>query len=138
MRLPGNYKDYAAVLIDFSDGNPGAIAVLMTLQESYAKIDPEAIFGPITTVLAFDRLGFYGPKIWIFFEDVCHQKPVNCLLWFRLLGLTQNAEAELKDIIEKIESGKKNPRDLVINYQDLFTQVQAAVPTFNQGEPYNA
>jgi hypothetical protein len=69
------------VVVKMSDGNLGAIDVLMRLLRHSAVIDPQAMLGPMSAILAFDRLGIYGAGIWVLYNDRCERR----LPW--LLGL---------------------------------------------------
>lgn len=60
-------------LIALAEGNPGAVTVLLQLLQKAGQIDPDAAFGGLAAVMALDTEGFYGPRIWMLYKDVCHQ-----------------------------------------------------------------
>lgn len=53
------------IITKMSEGNPGAITVLMGL----LKGAPENVF----LVLDLDTLGVYGSRIWMLYKDVCKE-----------------------------------------------------------------
>lgn len=62
----------ADVLYKISEGNPGALNVLMRIIKEGKRIDPYSA-GHILTVAAFDDMRIYGPDIWTLYKDVCGQ-----------------------------------------------------------------
>lgn len=65
MREPINLMENTkAVLIKMSEGNPGAITVLMGL---IGRDDPSALM----TVLSLDDMNMRGGQIWVGYKDYC-------------------------------------------------------------------
>lgn len=63
----------AEMLTTFSEGNPGAITVLIHLLKNNAAIDPDSMLGHIGAITMLDVLGIYGSQIWLLYKDICHQ-----------------------------------------------------------------
>lgn len=64
-REPINLSDnITAVIVKMSEGNPGALSVLMQLIQ---RDDPAATM----TVLSLDDMNMRGPQIWVGFKDHC-------------------------------------------------------------------
>jgi len=59
------------VFVTMSEGNPGALQVLLALYENGNKIDPMDFMGPFGAIFSLDRNGIYGSRIWMLFKDVC-------------------------------------------------------------------
>jgi hypothetical protein len=62
------------IIHKMSEGNPGAITVLMMSMNHCAKIDKASAFGPISDILSLDTHGIYGSRIWMLFKDVCGER----------------------------------------------------------------
>lgn len=61
-----------SMLFKMSEGNPGAISVLVNVLGKGDKIDQAAAMGGgLATILDLDMAGIYGPKIWMLYKDQC-------------------------------------------------------------------
>ena len=111
-----------------SEGNPGALTVLIELYKKGAVIDPDSAMGGIMNILALDTLEIYGSNIWILFKDTCDQKIENLVLLLRAnqLGFISNEEvvALSSDVVRRRE-----PHD----FAKLLKQVQDQLPDFGKG-----
>jgi len=58
-------------LFAISDGNPGAITVLLESIKRNQEIDPMNAFGPWGLVLNLDEFEIYGPRIWGLYKNLC-------------------------------------------------------------------
>lgn len=56
------------VLVEFSEGNPGALTVLMELLQHY-KDDPEFLI----TLMFLDNNEIYGSKLYMLWNDCCNR-----------------------------------------------------------------
>lgn len=70
-----------------SDGNPGALNVLMTAFDQAVQIDPDCAFGSFGVLIAFDAERVYGSRIWMLFKDVCKQDIVKTMAMLRACQL---------------------------------------------------
>ncbi len=61
-----------SALYKLTEGNIGALNVVMAIIEKGNEIDPYT--EPFMIVLLLDTFGIYGCRIWMLFKDVCKQK----------------------------------------------------------------
>lgn len=61
------------VIVALADGNPGAVSVMMQMLKEGERIDPDNAMGGFGNLLSLDSLDCYGPRIWMFYKDVCGQ-----------------------------------------------------------------
>ena len=66
--------DLVTALQKMSEGNPGAINVIMQLVEKTDELYVGQGFAPFECVSRLDKLAIYGPSIWILYKDICHQR----------------------------------------------------------------
>ena len=71
LRLDDTIFDVARKL---SEGNPGALQVLMSMLDRGATIDPDDFMGGMGALVHLDSFGIYGPRIWMLYKDVCGGK----------------------------------------------------------------
>lgn len=57
------HMDIAEIITVLSDGNPGAVSVLI----KWLETDPLALMG----ILTLDSKRLYGSRIWVVYKDVC-------------------------------------------------------------------
>lgn len=57
------------VLFKLSEGNPGALNVLIVWLREGKNIDPYC--EPLLSMLFLDTLNIVGPSIWVMFKDIC-------------------------------------------------------------------
>lgn len=67
LKLDMNFND---ALFALSEGNPGAINVMMDAFRNADTIDPQGM-GCWGFLLNLDEYGIYGSRIWVLFKDVC-------------------------------------------------------------------
>lgn len=68
LKLEMNIND---ALFALSDGNPGAIKVLMDSMEHNERIDPDSGLGELGLILNLDQFGIYENRIWRLYKEVC-------------------------------------------------------------------
>lgn len=72
--------DFGSAMFKISQGNPGAITVIMEANiEVMEKKLREGPLAPFTVMMALDTLGIYGPNIWILYKDKCDMDIVQFL-----------------------------------------------------------
>lgn len=111
------------VVVNLSDGNPGAVRVLTELMAASPKVDPQSAFGPLAPLLDLDNLDIYGPKIWIFFKDVCGKDIVNMLAAMRAVQLGLMPETKIKNAVATM-----SPLDC----QEILKGVMVRLDQFNR------
>jgi hypothetical protein len=88
------------IMYKMSEGNPGAMTVLMRIMKESGEIDPQCA-DPIMHVLGLDSHGIYGPRIWMFYKDACKENLAFMLAVMRSVQLGLMAE---KIMIEAIDN----------------------------------
>jgi len=101
------------IMLEMSEGNPGAASVLMQILDKGEKIDPQGMFGGLGAILDLDTHGIYGPRIWMLFKDVCKQDLVSMLAVLRADQLGQLAgctDAAIDHAIDNYGEGLDIPK----------------------------
>lgn len=107
-----------------SDGNPGAISVCGMMLQHGGDIDPDGFIGGISNLLDMDTLKIYGPRIWMFYKDVCGQDlRVTCAL-LRAWQLGYTSESALNYAIDNCGEG--------IDIPSLVEKVEKRLPNFKR------
>ena len=88
------------VVTKMSEGNPGALRVIMELFTEVPTIDPQNIMGGIGAILELDTLGVYGPRIWMLYKDVCGEDIAKTNWMLRAWQLGIISEVELNKRID--------------------------------------
>lgn len=109
------------IVYAITEGNPGAIRVVMELIEKGPKIDPDNALGPIGPLLNLDTLDCYGSRIWMLYKDVCGQDLVKVEGVLRAIGFGYTSDAAVNAAIDG--TGK-------IDVDALLTQVRERLPRF--------
>lgn len=111
------------VVYEMSEGNPGAINVIMQMVARNEQIDPDDAFGPLGPLLSLDTLDVYGSRIYILYKYVCGQDIVATLAYIRATQLGLKSEADLTHSIDS-----ETPIDTVA----LLKEVRERLPAFGQ------
>jgi hypothetical protein len=115
-----------AGVFKMSEGNPGALTVLMrTLKESSA-IDPDSFMGELTGLLSLDEEGIYGSRIWMFFKDVSGSSLETMLGLLRCVQLGFLSSESLQHAIDNHGEG--------IDVDDLIATLHKRLPAFRLTE----
>lgn len=117
-------------VIKLSDGNPGAVNVLMQLLTTEEVIDPDSVLGPLGTILHLDSHGIYGSRIWMLYKDVCGEN-LNILVGIcRAVQLGILGDSKLDHAIDNNGCG--------VNIEETMRAVKEQLPDFNLGEDYGS
>jgi len=95
IQLTDNSMD---IFVKMSDGNPGALSVLMEIQEKHDSIDPQAVMGPLGAILALDMLEIYGTDIYVLFNDKCNRCMRTMLMLMRAVQLGFFSSNQLREL----------------------------------------
>ena len=76
-----------SVAVKMSEGNPGAVSVIMGLIKEGGVIDPQCAMGGLGLVLLLDTWGIYGPDIYVLFNDKCGRDYRKMVLLLRATQL---------------------------------------------------
>ncbi|MFA5150828.1 MAG: hypothetical protein WC433_08055 [Candidatus Omnitrophota bacterium] len=107
-----------------SEGNPGALTVLMSLYTDGKKIDPDNFMPGLGEILSLDTLGVYGSKIWMLYKDVCGEDLVKMCAVMRANQLGFVNSDLIISAINNYGAG--------IDIDDLLKQVKARLPEFGK------
>jgi len=88
------------VVTKMSEGNPGALRVIMELYKETPTIDPQNLLGGLGPILDLDTLGIYGPRIWMLYKDVCGEDVAKTNWMLRAWQLGVISEDELNKRID--------------------------------------
>ena len=121
-------NDLSLTMIDviqiMSDGNPGAITVMMELISKTPVIDPDNLLGGMGNILSLDTYGIYGSDIWVFYKDLCDQDIVNVITVLRAVQLGYFREERLYEAL------KRYRWDDDVDLDELRGMVQGRLPLF--------
>lgn len=109
-----------------SDGNPGAINVCCLLIREEAKIDPDAMFAGIGSLLALDVIGVYGPDIWVLFKDRCGGNVARLCAVLRAHQLGFISELDIRASVSDC-----GPTSSALDVAGLYAKVKARLPNFD-------
>lgn len=112
------------VISKMSDGNPGAINVMMQIVMRGEAIDPDDAFGALGTLFSLDNQDCYGSDIWVLYKDVANQDLVTMMGLLRAVQLGYLAGTTLNNAI----NGSKpfTPEEV----ERLVQQVKDRLPAF--------
>lgn len=88
------------ILMKLSEGNPGAVTVLVNLAKEGDQIDPDAFSGHLGVMLDLDTLGIYGSGIWVVYKDICRCSMKHFIAIFRARQLGLLSENDIKTAIQ--------------------------------------
>lgn len=123
--------DLVTIVTKMSDGNPGAISVMMQLIKESESIDPDAAMGPLAHILDLDSYGIYGSHIWILYKDICGEDIVNTIAVLRAVQLGLFKKWVLTKAINDIANGTPDESE-VIDVSKLLTAVRKELVNFAQ------
>lgn len=108
------------IAVKMTEGNPGALRVLMEIIEQGKAIDPHDGFAPMGPILSLDTRGIYGPRIWVLYTNVCHGSLVLTIAVLRSVQLGFVPEAALNAAIDSYGEGF----DAVAAYRQVKERLQ--------------
>lgn len=120
LNLDDGFND---ILFKMSDGNPGAINVMMDAMDNAPSIDPDNMMGGMGFVLNMDSFGIYGPKIWRLFKDVCGE---NIAATIGVVRAVQCGILSVDKLLLAVEDGRNHS----LNIQDILKQLIEKLPNF--------
>lgn len=120
---PMNEDSVASIVLGVSEGNPGAIEVLLHITKLHNVIDPDADMGSVWTFLRLLDIGLVGPKLWMLYKNVCGQSIPKMLAVLRGHQLGFVTKNQLLNAVENYGSG--------LDVEDVCLKVCAELPRFN-------
>jgi hypothetical protein len=122
MRININGMNIEDVILSLSDGNPGAMTVLIDSYKEMPSIDPDDAFGPLGFMLHLDHLEIYGENIWKMYKDLCQEDLTTTIAMARAcqLGIlrSESLMAAIMDPMLELNTRKivKKVRDRLPNF----------------------
>ena len=110
-----------SAIAKLSEGNPGAVSVLVDLFQSAPFIDPDAAFGGVAPLFSLDTLGIYGSRIWVLFKDCCNSD---------ILGMQTILRANQLGILHRYELDEAMRDNKQLDITSLLVAVQKELPRF--------
>jgi len=109
------------IVTKMSNGNPGAISVIIKIIKHGAEIDPDSFCGSLGTIFNLDREGIYGSDLWLFYKDVCKENIVNVVGVLRCCQLGELPISHVWDAIRGIKQ---------LDIEPVMELVKAKLPNF--------
>jgi hypothetical protein len=101
IHVNGEMDNVNDVLFRMSEGNPGAINVLMDGFKESESIDPDNWAGPWGLAINLDWLGIYGSRIWILYKDVCGENIARTIAMLRSVQMGVISKEDLESAMER-------------------------------------
>ena len=120
LKLDMNFND---ILFAVSDGNPGAINVIVESLKHGEAIDPDNGFKAWGFVLNLDGLGIYASRVWMLYKDVCRENLAHAIGIARSVQLGIVTVDELNEAID----GKRK-----LDVEATLEKVCEQLPRFNK------
>lgn len=124
--------DLVTIMSKMSDGNPGALTVLMRLMKESQKIDPDAAMGPFAHILDLDSFEIYGSHIWIMYKDICGEDIVNFITMLRVIQMGILHRYKLINAINDIEKHIFD-KPKAFDIPELLVKLKEQLPNFAKG-----
>lgn len=119
------------ILTKMSEGNPGALNVMMMLLKEAPAIDPDDFMGGLGVILSLDTHDIYGSHIWILYKDISGCDLITMCALLRAVQLGYLAETELASAIS---NNKMEPARI----QEMVQKVKDRLPKFGRVETSQA
>lgn len=103
------HDSFMDIVMKMSEGNPGALTVIMEIVGNTKEIDKLNWAGAYGPILGLDTLGIYGSNIWVLYKDHCNQNIVHLIAVLRgwQLGFLNDSEVregnfDPKEILQEV------------------------------------
>lgn len=117
------------IAMKLSDGNPGAIHVILEIVREADSIDPDLVLGYVGYLMMLDTNRCYGSDIWIFYNDICHQNISTMLALQRACQLGLIDKKIVSNVIQAVHAG--NPSKLTpLEISEYISSVKKRLPAF--------
>lgn len=116
------------VVAKMSEGNPGAMNVIMELYEKGEQIDPQGMMGGMGIVLLLDTFKIYGTDIYVLWSDICERQLNKTIAMVRAAQLGLFDPAILADACHRQDySGKA-----LVPVEELYGKVREQLTEFDR------
>lgn len=112
---------FVDAFVKLAEGNPGAMTVMAEIAKR-PEIDPDAMLGPLASILDMDTLELYGPNIWLLYKDVCGESVERTVAVLRGWQLGYCSR-------EQIHAALRKPSELDV--QAIYDLVKKRLPSFD-------
>ncbi len=113
------------IITKMSDGNPGAMNVIMQIISS--KVDGDSIFGGLGSILQLDSFGIYGSDIYVLNNDICGRDISRTIAVLRAVQLGFFDAATLADACSRQDRSGAS----MVPVEELYNKVKEQLPGFN-------
>jgi hypothetical protein len=113
------------ITVKMSNGNPGAMNVIILLFQEEPFVDPDSFLPGVGTILALDSVGIYSERIWMLYKDVCKENIVD------LIGLMRAWQMGFVDrniLLSSIDDPS------LVNVRELVDKVKKDLPKFGEAQ----
>jgi hypothetical protein len=115
------------VAVKMSDGNPGAISVIVQMFKSN-NIDPYDILGGLRYALLLEKFGIFGTDIYILNNDICDRNMAKTLAVLKATEIGLFDSAILKNACHRQDrSGKE-----LVPVEELYLKIKKQFPSFDE------
>lgn len=118
LKLEMSFND---ALFALSEGNPGAINVLMDAFRNADTIDPEGM-GAWGFLLNLDLFEIYGSRIWVLFKDLCGENLARTIAMVRSVQMGVISKDDLYGMLAGESS--LNPTDVAARLKEKLPSFQ--------------
>ena len=108
------------MIVEMSDGNPGAIQALGAIINQSAAIDPQSALGGMGPILSLDTHQIYGADIYVLYSDKCQRNVRKLLVLLRACQLGIMPES----LLQSLAADQKREIELTT---DEFNELDAKV-----------
>lgn len=114
------------VVVKMSEGNPGAMNVIMQMLQPN-NIDPDNAMGGLGAILLMDTYGIYGTDIYILNNDICDRSLPKTLAVLRATQMGMFDSNILKDACHRQDRSRKQ----LVPVEELYLKVKERLPNFD-------
>lgn len=115
------------VVVKMSDGNPGAMDVIMKLLTQANNIDSNDIMGGLGKILLLDTYGIYGTDIYVLYNDICDRNLSKMVAVIRATQMGLFNSHILRDACSRQDSSGRK----LIPVDELCEKIKERLPLFN-------
>jgi len=109
------------VICVMSEGNPGAMWVLMEIIQKSNNVDPQSFLGPLGPICHLDNADIYGARIWMLYKDICGQNVPKMIGLLRASQLGITNDGRINQAMD---------RTCELDLPVILAEVQAKLPNF--------
>ena len=111
-----------SIMMKMSDGNPGAVSVIMSILKEVKRIDPQSYDGAISTLMNLDSNEIYGSRVWMLYKDVCKENINRTIAMLRAVQMGIISKHVLDEAIDNYGRG--------VDLGALMAKVKEELPEF--------